>query len=113
MNPQQTPPHRPELERELAETAVIGDVERPLTLHERIASNDAVQRLTILVALIVVWEIYARWLNNSLLFPTFSETVRTFGKDIANGVLIDAARRQQILKNAVFMASRRPSGRPE
>jgi NitT/TauT family transport system permease protein len=69
--------------------AVIGDVERPLTLHERIASNDAVQRLTILVALIVVWEIYARWLNNSLLFPTFSETVRTFGKDIANGVLID------------------------
>jgi imidazolonepropionase-like amidohydrolase len=32
---------------------------------------------------------------------------------IANGVLIDAARRQQILKNAVFMASRRPSGRPE
>ncbi|MGB8138451.1 MAG: ABC transporter permease [Pseudolabrys sp.] len=67
----------------------MGDVERPLTLHERIASNDAVQRLTILVALIVVWENYARWLNNSLLFPTFSETVRTFGKDIANGVLID------------------------
>ena len=32
---------------------------------------------------------------------------------IANGVLIDAARRQQILKNAVFLASRRPSGRPE
>ena len=89
VNPQQTPPQRPELEVELADTAVIGDVERPLTLYERIASNDAVQRLTILVALIVVWEIYARWLNNSLLFPTFSETIRTFGKDIANGVLID------------------------
>ena len=89
MNPQHTPPQRPELEVELADTAVIGDVERPLTLYERIAGNDAVQRLTILVALIVVWEIYARWLNNSLLFPTFSETVRTFGKDIANGVLID------------------------
>ena len=66
---------RPELEVELADTAVIGDVERPLTLYERIANNDAVQRLTILVALIVVWEIYARWLNNSLLFPTFSETI--------------------------------------
>ena len=89
MNPQQTPPQRPELEVKLADTAVIGDVERPLTLYERVAGNDAVQRLTILVALIVVWEIYARWLNNSLLFPTFSETVRTFGKDIANGVLID------------------------
>ena len=89
VNPQQTPPRRPELEAELADTAVIGDVERPLTFYERIANNDAVQRLTILVALIVVWELYARWLNNSLLFPTFSETVRTFGKDIANGVLID------------------------
>jgi imidazolonepropionase-like amidohydrolase len=31
---------------------------------------------------------------------------------IANGVLIDAARRQQILKNAVAMASRAPGGRP-
>ena len=89
MNPQQIPPQRPELEVELADTAVIGDVERPLTFYERITNNDAVQRLTILVALIVVWEIYARWLNNSLLFPTFSETIRTFGKNIANGVLID------------------------
>ena len=88
MNPQRTP-QRPELEAELAETTVIGDVERPLTLSERIANNDAVQRLTILVVLIVFWELYARWLNNSLLFPTFSETIRTFGKDIANGVLID------------------------
>ena len=38
MNPQQTPPQRPELEVKLADTAVIGDVERPLTLHERIAN---------------------------------------------------------------------------
>jgi len=32
---------------------------------------------------------------------------------IANGVLIDAARRQQILKNAVSMANKRTSARPE
>jgi len=30
---------------------------------------------------------------------------------IANGVLIDASRRQTILKNAVSMASERPGGR--
>ena len=46
MNPQQTPPQRPELEVELAHAAVIHDVERPLTFYERIANNDAVQRLT-------------------------------------------------------------------
>ncbi|HZP68686.1 MAG TPA: ABC transporter permease [Pseudolabrys sp.] len=87
--PQSGQPHRPEFEVELADTAVIGDVERPLTISERVANNEAVQRLTILVALIVIWEIYARWLGNSLLFPTFSETARTFAKDVANGVLID------------------------
>jgi sulfonate transport system permease protein len=80
---------RPEFEAELAEATAIGDVERPLTVVERIANNEAVQRLTILVVLIVVWELYARWLNNGLLFPTFTETLKTFSKDIANGVLVD------------------------
>lgn len=84
-----TAPQRPEFEAAVAEAVSIGDVERPLTFAERIANNEAVQRLSILVVLIVVWEIYARWLNNSLLFPTFTETAKTFWKDIANGVLID------------------------
>jgi NitT/TauT family transport system permease protein len=87
--PTQAPVTRPEIETELVDAGVIGDVERPLTTIERIANNEAVQRLTILVALIVIWEVYARWLNNALLFPTFAETLRTFSKDIANGVLID------------------------
>jgi len=80
---------RPEFEVELTDANAIGDVERPLTVTERLLNNEAVQRLTILVTLIVIWELYARWLNNGLLFPTFTETIRTFSKDIANGVLID------------------------
>ena len=80
---------RPEFEVELTAANAIGDVERPLTITERLVNNEAVQRLTILVTLIVVWELYARWLNNGLLFPTFTETIRTFSKDIANGVLVD------------------------
>jgi NitT/TauT family transport system permease protein len=87
---QKSPPaHRSEFELELTDASAIGDVERPLTVVERVVNNEAVQRLTILVMLIVVWELYARWLNNSLLFPTFTETVKTFSKDIANGVLVD------------------------
>jgi sulfonate transport system permease protein len=82
-------PIRAEREIELVDAGVIGDVERPLTVAERVASNDAVQRLTILVAIIVIWELYARWLNNALLFPTFTETVKIFLKDVANGVLVD------------------------
>jgi len=89
--PQQKPTRapRPEFEAELADATAIGDVERPLTVIERIANNEAVQRLTILVVLIVAWELYARWLNNGLLFPTFTETIKTLSKDIANGVLVD------------------------
>ncbi len=87
-NPQQDPT-RAEREVDLVDAGVIGDVERPLTVVERVVNNDAVQRLTILVAIIVIWELYARWLNNALLFPTFTETVKTFSKDVANGVLVD------------------------
>jgi len=82
-------PIRAEREIDLVDAGVIRDVERPLTIVERIVNNDAVQRLTILVATIVIWELYARWLNNALLFPTFTETVKTFSKDVANGVLVD------------------------
>jgi NitT/TauT family transport system permease protein len=82
-------PVRAEREVDLVDAGVIGDVERPLTVVERVVNNDAVQRLTILVVIIVIWELYARWLNNALLFPTFTETVKTFSKDVANGVLVD------------------------
>ena len=82
-------PARPDFEIEPTEAVTIGDVERPLSLSERILTNESVQRLMILVVLIIVWEIYARWLNNSLLFPTFTETVQTFWHDLRNGVLIN------------------------
>ena len=54
----------------------------------RMPRRDFEVALTDQVALIVVWELYARW-QYGLLFPTFSETIRTFCKDIANGVLVD------------------------
>ena len=80
---------RPEFEIEPTDAISIGDVERPLSLVERIVYNESVQRFAVLLVLIVFWESYARWLNNSLLFPTFTETVGTFWGDIVNGVLID------------------------
>ena len=81
--------HRPEFEVEPDEPVAIGEVERPLSLAERIVGSESFQRFAILLVLVVVWEIYARWLNNSLLFPTFTETVQTFWHDIRSGVLIN------------------------
>jgi len=80
---------RPEFERELSDASAIGDVERPLSFAERVMQNETAQRLAILAVLLIVWELYARWLNNALLFPTFSETVGVFVQDIGNGVLVD------------------------
>jgi NitT/TauT family transport system permease protein len=80
---------RPEFERELIDSGVIGDVERPLSLAERVLNSENFQRFVILFVLIAIWEGYARWLDNSLLFPSFTETVQTFWHDLRNGVLIN------------------------
>ena len=80
---------RPEFEREPLDARGIGEIERPLPLIERIVHNDTVQRVGILLALVLCWELYARWLDNALLFPTFIETMDVFGRDIASGVLPD------------------------
>jgi NitT/TauT family transport system permease protein len=68
-----------------------GVVEKPLSLFERIYNLAAVRKLAILVALAAAWEIYARWLNNPLLFPTFSATVQAFADGIAHGALLARA----------------------
>ena len=46
-------------------------VQKPLSKWERIYGQGWVRKLMLLVALAVIWEIYARFLENELLFPTF------------------------------------------
>jgi NitT/TauT family transport system permease protein len=46
------------------------------------------------VLLALVWEGYARWLNNPLLFPTFSATIEAFLEAGRSGVLPDARSRR-------------------
>lgn len=83
-----TPPVRPEFERQPIDASGIGSIQRPLSIGERLVNNVAVRRALLLVALLVVWELYARWLNNPLLFPTFSETATTMWRDLTHGVLL-------------------------
>lgn len=59
---------------EIAE-AVVGDIERRLSVWERVSNIDAVRKLSVLVSLVVAWEIYTRVSDiNELMFPTFSAT---------------------------------------
>jgi len=65
----------------------IGVVERPLSTFERIYAQRAVRKTAILLALALIWELYGRSLNNPLLFPSFSETVRALISSISDGSL--------------------------
>src|ERR1700733_4871212 len=83
------PPLRPE--RQFAPEAMseIGDVARPLTFIERLTNMTLVRRLVVLLVLAAAWEIYARILDNPLLFPSLSDTLAAFWDSAAHGVLID------------------------
>jgi NitT/TauT family transport system permease protein len=80
---------RPEFEREPVDASAIGDAERPLRPVERLLQNEGFRKAVLLLLLVLAWELYARWIDNPLLFPTLTETVDTLWRDIASGVLPD------------------------
>lgn len=49
------------------------------------------RRLVILVGLALAWELYARWLNNDLLLPSFLETVSALWFSVLDGELPERA----------------------
>jgi NitT/TauT family transport system permease protein len=76
---------RPEIVRDqMAQFAVV---QKPLSTLERIYNQVWLRKLVILAVLALIWEVYGRFLNNDLLFPTFSATVRAFVDAILSGVL--------------------------
>ncbi|MBL8836785.1 MAG: ABC transporter permease [Alphaproteobacteria bacterium] len=82
------PPIRPEFEHREVGAASFGEVERPLSAWERITNVTAVRRAFILVLLAAAWEGYARWLDNSLIFPTFSESIQALWSGFVDGPLL-------------------------
>src|ERR1700743_632154 len=66
-------------------------VEKPLRPWEKFYNNAPARKIVLLAILALLWEFYARWLNNPLLFPTFSDTVRALFTSIASGEIPRAA----------------------
>lgn len=69
----------------------LPEVERQLPFAERLWNSGTFRKTLFLVALALVWELYARFLDNPLLFPTLSETLEAARDQIANGVLPNRA----------------------
>lgn len=79
---------RPEYHATRAPSTEFGVVQKPLTSWEKLYNNSGARKVGILVLLAVIWEVYARLLNNSLLFPTFSSVILALIEGIASGGLI-------------------------
>jgi len=66
---------RPEFEASDIGKASTADVARKLTLMERISDMNSVRKLSILVMLLIVWEVYSQFSGVSeLIMPKFSAT---------------------------------------
>ncbi|HYR56432.1 MAG TPA: ABC transporter permease [Myxococcaceae bacterium] len=65
----------------------FGVVVKPLTTWEKVYNNPVVRKSAVLAALAILWELYARKVDNPLLFPTFSATVVALWQAIASGVI--------------------------
>ena len=82
------PPVRAEFERDTLDARNIGEIERPLSLWERLGNITPLRRFLLLAALAAIWQLYASWLDNPLIFPTFSDTVAALVKGVVSGELL-------------------------
>ena len=70
---------------EAAQSATIA--EQKLGALELAWQSGLVRKTVIILALALAWEVYGRWLDNVLLFPTLSETLQAMFERIGDGVL--------------------------
>jgi NitT/TauT family transport system permease protein len=82
-----TPTPRPDIVHDLPALASNGleVAARPLGPWARLYANGALRKTVLLALLAAAWEIYARVLDNPLLFPTFSSTVAALLASFAAG----------------------------
>ena len=66
-------------------------VERELSAWELLRRNEALRKTLIIIVLGLIWESYARYLNNPILFPTLTETLAAFWSRVQDGTLPDRA----------------------
>src|SRR4051812_7994240 len=62
-------------------------IELELRPIERLWSNAFVRKAMLIVVLGLIWQVYARVLDNSLLFPTLGETLASLWENVRNGTL--------------------------
>jgi len=85
------PPIREEFEVRVDDAGHVGDVARPLSAWEKIQNVTFFRRAAILVVLALIWQVYAAYLDNPLMLPTFwSMAEALVGSFLADDLLLKA-----------------------
>src|SRR5712664_746657 len=79
---------RKEVIHEIVSASEFGVIQKKLSPWEAVYRISALRKAAILIVLALIWEVYARSVNNALMFPTFSSTMEAFGTGIMSGSLI-------------------------
>ena len=72
---------------ETGKVHATGDVERELPIVERLWASPVLRKTLLLLLLALAWEVYARYLDNPLLFPTLTETLQAMWERTRDGTL--------------------------
>ena len=60
---------------------------QPAKPTSALGASPQMRRVLILLVIALIWEMYARWLNNDLLFPLLSQTLASWFNGMTSGVL--------------------------
>lgn len=60
---------------------------QPAKPTSALGASPQMRRVLILLTIALIWEMYARWLNNDLLFPLLSQTLASLFNGMTSGVL--------------------------
>ncbi|MDU6750719.1 MAG: ABC transporter permease, partial [Bradyrhizobium sp.] len=67
--------------------ASAADVARKLSVFELLWNDGFVRKSLIIVVLAAIWQAYGSYLDNPLLFPTFSDTIAALWEKVRDGTI--------------------------
>lgn len=84
----QAPLERPEFVRPVADVPADLRIVQTLPWYERLYALDPVRQFSLLLILAAIWQVYALWLDNNLVLPSFASTLDAWWDSVARGPLL-------------------------
>ena len=87
--PNREPFVRPELENPSIESGTVAEVVQPLSLAQQLGNMAWLRKATILLVLVILWQAYAHYAANPLMFPTFTDAMQSLWDAALHGPLLE------------------------